>query len=67
MNPIYIELIAKLGLDVALVVLKRFQSVTTIDEAIAALESIKTAQQYIDDDATARGVPAVLLPVKPAP
>jgi len=62
MNIIIIQLIAKLGLDLALLVLKNIKSVTTLDEAISALEQTKTAQAYIDEDAVARGVPSVPLP-----
>ncbi len=58
-----IPLIAKLGIDLALITLKNIQNVTTIEQAIAALENVKTTQQYIDEDAAARGVPAVPLPL----
>jgi hypothetical protein len=62
MNVIVVELIAKLGLDLALLVLKNLSTVTTIQDAIAALEKTKTAQEYVDADAAARGVPSVPLP-----
>ena len=62
MNVIVVELIAKLGLDLALLILKNLATVTTIQDAIAALEKTKTAQEYVDEDAKARGVPSVPLP-----
>ena len=62
MNVIVVELIAKLGLDLALLILKNLATVTTIQDAIAALENTKTAQEYVDADALARGVPSVPLP-----
>ena len=62
MNIIVVELIAKLGLDLALLILKNLATVTTIQDAIAALEKTKTAQEYVDADAAARGVPSVPLP-----
>lgn len=65
MQAVLIELIAKLGIDLALVTLKNIESVTTIKEAIAALEKTKSAQEYVDADAAARGVPSVPLPVGP--
>lgn len=65
MQAVLIELIAKLGIDLALVTLKNIESVTTIREAIAALEKTKSAQEYVDADAAARGVPSVPLPVGP--
>lgn len=63
MNAVYIQLVAKLGIDLALLVIKNLGTATTNEEAIAALESIKSTQQYIEEDARLRGVPVVPLPV----
>lgn len=57
-----IQLIAKLGIDLALTTLRNAQSVITIEDAIKALETTKTSQQYIDEDAKNRGVTALPLP-----
>ena len=65
MEAALIGLIARVGIDLALVVLKNLEGVTTIKEAITALETVKTAQQYVDEDAAARGVPSVPLPTPP--
>jgi predicted phosphoribosyltransferase len=62
MNPIYFELVAKLGIDLALLVIKNLGKATTNEEAIKALESIKSSQEYIEEDARLRGVPVVPLP-----
>lgn len=62
MNAIYLDLVAKLGIDLALVVIKNLGKATTNEEAIAALENIKSSQEYVDADARLRGVPAVPLP-----
>jgi hypothetical protein len=62
MNSIYFELVAKLGIDLALLVIKNLGKATTNEEAIKALENIKSSQEYIDEDARLRGVPSVPLP-----
>ena len=62
MNPAIIQLIANLGINLALTVLKNLQNAVTIEEVIAALEKTKTAQEYVDADAAARNVPSVPLP-----
>lgn len=62
MNPIYLELVNKLGIDLALIVIKNLGKATTNEEAIKALESIKSTQEYVDEDARLRGVPSVPLP-----
>lgn len=62
MEALLIGLVGKLGIDLALVALKNIQGVTTIDQAIAALEKIKTAQEYLEEDAARRGVPVKPLP-----
>ena len=62
MSTIAAELVAKLGLDLALLLLKNLANITTIHDTIAALEKTKTAQEYVDADAAARGVPSVPLP-----
>lgn len=63
MEALAAQLLVKFGFELTLIILKRLEGVTTIAEAITALENIKTTQQYIDEDAAARGVPAVPLPV----
>lgn len=62
MESLLIGLLGKMSIDLALVVLKNIQGVTTIDQAIAALEKIKTAQEYLEEDAARRGVPVKPLP-----
>lgn len=62
MNSIYLELVSKLGIDLALIVIKNLGKATTNEEAIKALESIKSTQEYVDEDARLRGVPSVPLP-----
>lgn len=61
-DNMWIALVAKLGIDLALITIKNMQGVTTAEQAIAALEKIKTSQEYVDQDALERGVPAVPLP-----
>lgn len=65
MNKISAEtvalLIVKLGIPLAETVLKNLNGANTIDEAIAALGNIKSAQAYVDADAAERGVPAAPL------
>lgn len=56
------QLVARLGIDLALIFLQNIKGATTAEEAIAALEKTKTAQEYIDEDARNRGIPAVPLP-----
>lgn len=63
MESLTIQLIARLGIDLALLVLKHLQGVTTREQAIAALERVKSAQAYVDEDARQRGVPSVPLPI----
>lgn len=62
MQALVIQLVAKLGIDLALLTLKNLASATTLQDAITALEKTKTAQEYVDADAAARGVPSVPLP-----
>lgn len=52
-----IALIAKYGMDLALIILKNMKWTVTIDDAIARLESIKTTEQYIKESAERLGVP----------
>lgn len=63
MEEIAAGMLLKFGLDLTLIILKNIQGVTTVNDAIAALENIKTSQQYVDEDSAARGVPSVPLPV----
>lgn len=58
----WISLVAKLGIDLALVVIKQMQGVTTAEQAIAALESVKTSQEYVNEDAARRGITPKPLP-----
>lgn len=62
MEKIYIELVARLGIDLALVVLRNLAKATTTEDAIKALETTKTAQEYVDVDALERGITPVPLP-----
>lgn len=64
---ILVNLVANLGLNTALAVIKAVNSAPTLDDAVRALESVKTAQQFVDEDAAARGVPPVPLPGAPPP
>lgn len=44
-----IELLIQLGIDGTLALLKAIKGVNTIDDAIAALGSVKAATQYLKD------------------
>lgn len=65
METLVLGLIVRLGFDLALVVLKNLEGVTTREQAIAALEKTKTAQAYVDEDARLRGITPVPLPTPP--
>lgn len=54
-------LIIELGLQGALIFLKNASKIATIDDAIVALEMVKSAQQYVDEDAARCNVPSVPL------
>lgn len=65
MQALVAGLIIRLGFDLALVVLKNLQGVTTLDQAIVALEKTKTVQEYVNEDAARRGITPVPLPTPP--
>lgn len=57
-----INLVAKVGIPLAEIILKNLSTVTTIEDAIAALGAVRTTQEYIQADAQARGVAPRPLP-----
>lgn len=52
-----IALIARYGLETALLILKNMKGTVTIDDAIARLEKVKTTEQYIAESAARLGLP----------
>lgn len=52
-------ILAKYGPDAAIAIAKLFKKGTTIDEAITALENIKTAEQYLEDAKKAAAVATI--------
>lgn len=62
MQAAIINLIAKVGLDAALAIMKAIASAPTLSDAVSALEGVKTAEQYVAEDALRRGIPALPLP-----
>lgn len=62
MNPQAIAILVQAGLDLALVVVKNMPANATVADVIAELSKSKTAQQYVDEDAAARGAQPVPLP-----
>lgn len=65
MNPLtvyLVQLAAQYGIPAVIDLLKNLGKATTIDDAIAALESAnKTAEEYVAEDAKARNIPPVPL------
>lgn len=64
MSETMLLLLARFGIDATMMILEKAKGVATIDDAIAACANIKTAQQYVDEDAAKRGIPARPLPTE---
>lgn len=62
MNPQAIAILVQAGLDLALTVVKNMPANATVADVIAELSKNKTAQQYVDEDAAARGIQGAPLP-----
>lgn len=46
----YINLIAKVGLEVAIRIIESLNAATTPEQALTALKTIKTAEQYLAEE-----------------
>lgn len=56
------SLLIRFGFNLTEVILKNINGVTTVEDAVARLSAIKSAQAYVDADAAERGVTSIPLP-----
>lgn len=62
MENLIIQLVVRLGIPAAIILLENIKGAKTAEDAIAALSKTMSAQEYVDADAATRGIPARPLP-----